>query len=150
MWKKESDDINTNKLIRHALRTAVKRGHPKALSLLGYPENVDVVIENVSYPESVPFSGKFTFKFDLVSCENKPVNIMLDFIIHYQKANGITQPKVFKLKAFELNAKASVSITKYVNFTPITTRKYYPGQHFLQFLINGQKGDMYPFILEAK
>lgn len=148
IWAERSQNKNTEKLIRHALRTAIKDGNSRALALLGYAPDIKVNIQDLSFTGYVPFSGKFEFNFTLSSEETVPVKIMLDFILHYQKANGNTQPKVFKLKDFILAPGTSVHIKKMINFKPITTRKYYAGKHFLQLLVNGNPGEKHEFQLE--
>ena len=148
IWTERSQNKNTEKLIRHALRTSVKNGHSAALSLLGYAPDIKVDIQNLSFTRSVPFSGKFEFEFNMISEETGPVKVMLDFIIHYRKANGSTQPKVFKLRDFSLTPGTFIQIKKMINFKPITTRKYYAGRHYLQLLVNGNPGKKYEFQLE--
>jgi 3-methyladenine DNA glycosylase AlkC len=148
IWNTENSGKNMARLIRHALRSAIKEGHPKALELLGYIPNIKAIISDLTYTRKVPFTGKFEFQFSLTSKEKKAINIMLDFIIYFQKANGITQPKVFKLRDLKLSPGATLRIIKKVSFKPITTRKYYPGLHYVQFLINGNPSDKHEFYLE--
>ena len=63
---------------------------------------------------------------------------MIDYAIHYVKANQGLKAKVFKLKTIELKKGESVDICKQHAFREITTRKYYPGKHAVELLINGK------------
>ena len=54
------------------------------------------------------------------------------------RANGQTTPKVFKWKTVRLNAGASLTAAKRHVIKPITTRRYYPGLHRVEAIINGK------------
>ena len=47
-WLKDAS-TERRALVEHALRSAVKRGDPKALKLLGYGQKPAVAIENVRF-----------------------------------------------------------------------------------------------------
>jgi 3-methyladenine DNA glycosylase AlkC len=146
-WQLDSPSQEMTKMIKHALRTSIKNGHPEALAMIGFKNGVKVEVDDINFPSTVPFGGEFPFTITLLSNEKKEVPIHLDFIIHYQKSNGTTKPKVFKLKSLKLVPGESVNIQKKISFRPITTRKYYPGTHFIQILINGEKSKKYKFLL---
>lgn len=54
------------------------------------------------------------------------------------KATGKTLPKVFKLKAVDLEAGATMSCRKTVSLADLTTRQHYPGRHVVDVLVNGR------------
>ena len=62
---------------------------------------------------------------------------MIDFIVHFVKANGGRSPKVFKLAKKSLDAGAQLSLEKRIPFQAVTTRKYYPGMHRVELQVNG-------------
>ena len=64
--------------------------------------------------------------------------LLIDYIVHHQKSNGSTRPKVFKWKTLKINPHCTVTFTKPHSFKPITTRKYYPGEHCFTLQINGK------------
>jgi 3-methyladenine DNA glycosylase AlkC len=125
------------KLIRHACRTLVKNGHKKTLQILGYsPPEIGSVNIEVLTPE-VKFGNFLQFRLTISSDSEQEQALMIDYIIHHQKANGSTSPKVFKWKNTTLMAKKKlVSVRKHA-FKKITTRVYYPGLHSLEVVING-------------
>ena len=125
-------------LIRHALRTLVKQGDLAALELLGYPRHAAVNVRNLSVtPEIVPEGGDLSFAFDVVSEGQEPQELMIDYILHLKRANGQQTPKVFKLATRTLLPGESASYTRKFSFRPISTRRYYPGEHAIEIQING-------------
>lgn len=126
-------------VINHALRTLVKAGDSQALELLGYPQDVQVTIENLSLdPVTIQLGDTMTLSFDLQSKSDDEQNLMVDYIVHHVKANGTRTLKVFKLKKMSLAANEAQTITKQHSIRPISTRKYYAGVHRIEIQINGQ------------
>lgn len=125
-------------LIRHALRTLVKRGDARALAILGYAA-ADVALSALELrPNPLRFGGELSFSFQLRNRGAEQQNLMVDFVMHFRKANGRTSPKVFKLKTLFLPAGASVSVGKRIAIRQISTRRYYPGRQRLEIQVNGQ------------
>lgn len=126
-------------IIRHALRSLLKRGEPRALALLGYDNGAAVTAERFTLsPESVAMGDSIAFAVDLTSTGAEPQNLLVDYAIHHRKANGETTPKVFRLKAVDLAAGATVRLGKRHAFKPITTRRYYAGPHEVEVIVNGR------------
>lgn len=126
-------------LIRHALRSAVKRGEPGALHVLGAGHEAQVVVRQRSItPNRVKLGQSVTVAFEIRNAQSKLQRVVVDFRIHFVKANGSTTPKVFKLKMIELSPRASVSLKKRVSLKPMTTRTHYPGPHRVDILLNGR------------
>src|ERR671915_514619 len=90
-------------LVRHALRSAVKRGDPEALALLGYGEDAAVAVRDVrAEPAVAPIGGSVTFSVELANESAAAQRLLVDLRVHFVKANGRTSPKVLKLKELEL------------------------------------------------
>jgi len=125
------------KLIRHACRTLVKNGHKKTLKVLGFkPPKIQKVSIDISTPEVV-FGDALQFTMAICSDSNEDQSLMVDYIIHHQKANGRTSPKVFKWRTTTLPAKKTLTSTKKHIIKEITTRVYYPGVHTVEVMVNG-------------
>jgi 3-methyladenine DNA glycosylase AlkC len=138
-------------LIRHALRSAVKRGEPGALHVLGAGHEAQVVVRQRSIrPSLVRMGQSVTVAFELKNAQSTLQRVMVDFQIHFVKANGSTTPKVFKLKMIELAPRASISLKKTVSLKPMTTRKHYPGPHRVDILLNGRAKPLGTFELLAR
>lgn len=127
---------NRKRLVRHALRTLIKDGHPGALKALGFG-TPEVDVKNLTLSPTVTFGEALTFSADIQSTSDAKQSLIIDFIIHHKKANGGTSPKVFKWKTVSLEAGDTLNMQHKHPMKPITTRKYYPGEHRLEIQING-------------
>ena len=56
----------------------------------------------------------------------------------YRLLGFTEEPKVFKLKNTILDGQEKLMLTKQHSFRPVTTRKYYSGQHAIEILISGK------------
>ena len=137
------------RLVRHACRTLIKRGHQATLKALGY-RKAKVALDTIQLVTPVVrLGGKLEFAITLHSEARKSPPLIIDFVIHPLKANGTTRPKVFKWKNIELAAGEDLSISKRHPMKKITTRVYYPGKHELEIQINGESFGRVTFELEV-
>ena len=126
-------------IIKHATRTLIKEGHSGALELLGF--DVDIAIESVSVEVITPevMLGEpleFITKINFNNLEKSKV--VIDYLLHFKKANGQLKPKVFKLSTREIPSQATLSLTKRHPLKQATTRSYYKGLQGIQLQINGK------------
>ena len=135
-WMKGASQ-ERKKLIRHACRTLVKNGHKKTLKVLGFkPPKIKKASIDILTPKVV-FGDALQFTLSIFSDCKQDQALMIDYIIHHQKANGSTSPKVFKWRTAMLSAKKTLTSTKKHAIKKITTRVYYPGKHTLEVMVNG-------------
>jgi len=127
------------KLIRHACRTLFKKGEPEVMALFGYQPADDVQCRLSSDQLRVPFSGNFEFEMLLEKNTAEDNLLMVDYVMHFQKANGKQAPKVFKWLDRSFTDKSKETVSKKHSFKKISTRKYYPGIHRLEVMVNGIK-----------
>lgn len=136
-WWKEGDMVRT-KLIRHACRTLLKEGHPEVLTLFGFPPaDLSGVLVKIQ-DDRVKIGDEQVIEVTLTNDSNKAQNLLVDYAMHHQKANGKMSPKVFKWTSLLLPANTQRVLSKHHTFKPVTTRKYYAGQHKVEILINGK------------
>lgn len=125
-------------VVRHALRWALKQGEPGALKALGFGDTAKVALGKASVlPARARVGGSVKIEFELTNDGKRQQDVMVDFQIHYVKANGATAAKVFKLKALTLAAGEQVRLQKTVSLRQMTTRKHYAGWHRIELLVNG-------------
>ena len=125
-------------IIRHALRSAVKRGDPEALEVLGYGEAPSVTIGEMRIDPSEAREGdRLRVEIDLHNDDTRTQALLADLRVHYVKANGSQAPKVFKMKTLDLAPGESATVGKTLSLAPMTTRRHYPGRHDLELLLNG-------------
>jgi 3-methyladenine DNA glycosylase AlkC len=149
-WMEGASD-ERQALVRHALRSLVKQGHPGALDVLGYGRKARVAIEDVVIsPARVRLGGKVVVAFAARSTARRTERVLVDLRVHFVKANGRTSPKVFKLKAVDLPPAGVVSCRKTVSLADLTTRRHYPGRHIVEALINGRVAPVGAFSVTAR
>ncbi|MEM7443024.1 MAG: DNA alkylation repair protein [Pseudomonadota bacterium] len=135
-WLKDASP-EREQLVRHACRTLIKQGHQPTLEALGYRQpEVSVASLEILTP-TVQFGDALDFALDLTSDADTPQCLIIDYAVHHRKANGDLSRKVFKWKTITLPAGETHSAERQHKIRPITTRKYYPGAHRLELLING-------------
>ena len=138
------------KLIRHACRTLFKKGQPEVMTLFGYHPATDVSCQLTSKQLQVPFYGSFEFEMVLEKETDNDNLLMVDYVVHFQKANGTQTPKVFKWLDRSFTHKDQQTISRMHSFKKISTRKYYPGTHRLEVMVNGIKKAQIEFELLAE
>jgi 3-methyladenine DNA glycosylase AlkC len=134
-------------IVRHALRSAIKRADAGALAALGYGGKADVTLRKVEIlPVRARIGGDVTIGVELVSRLAKRQRVMADLVVHFVKARG-TGAKTFKLKAVDLAPRGSVRLSKKIALKQLTTRKHYPGVHRVEALLNGKRLKLGQFVL---
>lgn len=126
-------------VVQHALRTALKRGEAGALNALGFggPAQVQVHAATVT-PAVAAIGGTVTVALAVTNPTPQAQQVLVDFAVHYVKANGQTRPKVFKLKALTLAGHETQHLSKRLSLAEMTTRKHHPGLHRVEVLLNGR------------
>ena len=126
-------------LIEHALRSAVKRGDPGALRLLGYGQTPRVSLEDVVFsPRRVRIGGRVTMTCRLTSTSARQQQLLVDVAVHFVKARGAGRPKVFKLGRFTLPPRGRVDLKTTFSLAVHTTRVPRPGRHAVDVIVNGR------------
>jgi 3-methyladenine DNA glycosylase AlkC len=127
------------RLIRHALRTLVKRGDPHALAVLGYGEPARVAIRGGSVVPARPRIGAaVTIAFEVASTARRAQRVLVDLQVAYAGARaGADRVKVFKLVAGELAPGAAIATGKRLSLRQMSTRTHHPGLHRVAALVNG-------------
>ena len=137
-WNDGQPSAETVWITRHALRSLVKAGHPEALALQGFGAAQIGLRQFVLKPAHIQMGDTLAFSFTLVNETAVSQNLVIDYVVHFVKANGQTSPKVFKLKTAVIPANSALAVQKNHTIKPITTRRYYPGAHRLEIQVNGQ------------
>jgi 3-methyladenine DNA glycosylase AlkC len=137
------------RLIRHALRTLIKDGHPSVFPLLGFTAEPSLGVGIIKLDQDrIELGEDLRFELDLTSLVDQQ-HFVVDFAVHFVKANGDTVPKVFKLKNVKADAGERVVIKKKHPIKPITTRRYYSGVHHLAVHVNGREIARTSFVLDV-
>jgi 3-methyladenine DNA glycosylase AlkC len=125
-------------ITRRALRTLIKNGHSGALGLIGVSKKTEIRFLQFNLRQKkIKLGERIDFEFEIHSVSKKSQKLVVDYIVHFVKANKTTAPKVFKLRTVDLPAKGKVSFSKSHHFKKITTREYYSGVHYIEIQVNG-------------
>src|SRR5262249_53184063 len=117
-------------IVKHALRSLVKKGHRGALELLGVGAAAEVAIGRALLDPPEPrLGGKLRFSFEIASTGASSQELLVDYAVHFVKANGTAVPKVFKLRRIVLGPEERVELASTVSFETLTTRRPYAGRH---------------------
>jgi 3-methyladenine DNA glycosylase AlkC len=124
-------------IVRHALRSLVKQGHPEALAIMGvYPANIELLKLTLD-PDPLPFNGTLTFSLELRNNDQQAHSCIIDYLVYFVGARGQQRSKVFKLRQAQLAAGQRLAVQQRHSFRPITTRRSYPGLHRIEIQVNG-------------
>jgi 3-methyladenine DNA glycosylase AlkC len=124
-------------MTRHALRTAVKRGEPNALALLGYAQDRDIAVSLDLSPTPVAIGDMLTVAVTLKADEDMPV--LVDYRITFHRPNGRVGERVFKLKSAQLRAGVPQTVSKLHRLKEgASTFTLHPGPHRVVVQVNGQ------------
>jgi len=135
-------------IVRHALRSLVKGGHSGALTLLGAGAVPKVRIDRPRIaPSRTKNGGRVEVSCELTSTSRSAQHLMIDYAVHYVKANGGSRPKVFKLRRTDLEAGEALPVRFAIRLADLTTRKHYPGKHAVELRINGRPFELGAFEL---
>lgn len=136
-WPQE--DPRTIWIIRHALRTLIKLGDPRALALIGVGHGAKITLHRFAVePQRVRLGDRISIIAELASDAPDDQRLVVDYRIHYARAGGKTAPKVFKLKTFELAADNALTLAISQTIRDFSTRRHYPGRHEVELIVNGR------------
>jgi len=88
--------------------------------------------------------------FDITNMDERVRHVLVDFHVHFIKANGKSSPKVFKLRTTDLALGETVGLKKTVSLAEMTTRKHYAGTHTINVVLNGRPEPLDTFELAQR
>ena len=137
-WLK-AGDAATRKLVSHALRGLVKAGFPPALALLGFNGGHGIELSSFKVsPKTLAVDQTLSLAFSLSNTGARAAKLVIDYAIHHMKSDGDLSPKVFKGTRRSLAPGESAGIVIRHRIRSVTTRRYYPGRHGVDVLVNGR------------
>ncbi|MCU1403978.1 MAG: alkylation repair protein [Glaciihabitans sp.] len=134
-------------VVRHGLRSLVKKGDPAALAIMGFEAATLTVSPIHLHNTPVPLPGSLSFSAEITNDSAVPVRLAVDYVVQYLKANGRLAGKVFKLTVAEVAPGATLRLQKSHAFRQMTTRVHYPGDHAIELQVNGQRYERVGFSL---
>lgn len=145
-WKKHHPE--TEKIVKHASRTLLKKGHPAVLELFGSGASKNLALEITDgIKNKIHVGDSQSFSMNISYTGKGEQKIRVEYVIYFLLNNGKHGKKVFFISEKTLTKGQLVNIKKSHAFKPITTRTYYAGTHKMAILLNGKEYDLGEFIL---
>ncbi|MCH2533205.1 MAG: DNA alkylation repair protein [Bdellovibrionales bacterium] len=135
--------VPVDRTIKHGLRTLLKSSNTQALKIIGY--NLKS-IKNIKISTTKTVPKNKLLKLNISYEVTTPSTVRVEYKMHFLKANNTYTTKVFKVSE-KPHKKGHHSLQTHYNFKPISTRKYYSGEHFVSAVINGKESDKVSFKL---
>ncbi|MCC6509424.1 MAG: hypothetical protein IT423_09970 [Pirellulaceae bacterium] len=137
-------------MIKHALRTLIKRGDSEAMKFLGFTTSPQIKVHEFLLEPASLYPGD-TFELTLSLLAKRHETLVIDYVIDFVKAGGKRSTKVHKLRQISLGAGESTTIRKRHRLhAAATTYRLYPGTHSVTVQINGQPYGSQSFELLAQ
>lgn len=141
----QNNSPETRWIVKHGLRTLLKSGEKKALSLFGYGSEQSFEAKDLLLKTPLVILGdNLEFEFDLLV--KKKAAFRFEYALHFLKKNGTYTKKVFKISEQDLEP-GEYEVDKSHAIKKINTRVYYEGLHFLEVIVNGVSVSKIPFVL---
>lgn len=138
----------TDKLLKHALRTLLKKGNIRALELFGYKYSPKIMLENFKIEHNKVRVGEdLEFEFTIKNIGKNNKKIRIEYVVYYQKASEILTPKIYQISETEITANSELNYERKRSFKPISTRKFHFGQHKIGIIVNGKELGLIEFDL---
>ncbi len=136
-WIGLSEHID--KVCKHASRSLLKKGNPRALSLFNFSKNIDnIIVENFRiHDNSVKIGEATSFSCIIRSSHTKSQKIRIEYAVDYVKKNGTTSRKIFVLTEKIFQPQTEYSIVRKIALHNMTIRTHYPGTHTVTLVLNG-------------
>ena len=136
-WADRSDHAGW--VVRHGIRTLVKKGNRRALALLGADTETPVELVALTVDRDPVLIGEsVTFGFTLRLPDGQtPADAIIDYRVHYVGTRGAKAPKVFKLTRRRLEPGQPVAISRAHSFEHVSIRRIHPGRHRIDIQVNG-------------
>lgn len=148
-WKKEFPrNENIDWIIRHACRSLIKSGHSGALALQGFERAHARKPSLRISPAKISLGESVNLAFSAVPSRGE--RWIIDYAVFHQKAGGKTSKKVFKWARISTERGQKVALRKSHSVRKISTRRYYPGRHEVEILLNGKPAARGKFQLDIE
>lgn len=137
-WQSEDAALSkqTEWIIKHGLRTLLKKADAQALALLGYQRPHPMMVNNWQCDPRVKLGEGLHFSAELQSFQGTLGKIRLEYALTFKRKHLQGYRKVFKLAEGDYRQSCK-KFNKRHSFEKISTRTYYPGNHAIELMING-------------
>lgn len=133
----QPNNIDRMRLLKKACRTLIKQRNREVLSLMGYTEPLVECQFHIA-DERVKRGEALDMTISLTSLSVHRQSLLIYYILHYRLKSSRLTSKVFTWRQLKLEAYQQNVFSKQHPFLPLATRRYYPGEHKIEIIINGE------------
>lgn len=127
----------TDRLVKHALRTLLKKGNPNALRILNIHKGSEIEILHFSVDKTkINLGEKIQMQIEISTKEAQKIRI--EYKIHFKKSRGNNSAKIFQWFQGNIFPENTKLLNKVHHFKDHSTRKHFDGEHFLELVVNGE------------
>jgi 3-methyladenine DNA glycosylase AlkC len=137
----------TDAILKHGLRTLLKKGHPQALKQYNLNAKLVTCKSFCLLTSQIKTGDRVKFEFTIENTSSKIQTVRIEYKIYFLRHNGTHSGRVFKISERQLQPGEILSSLRHHSFRPITTMRYYPGKHAVALVVNGKEYDREVFDL---
>lgn len=138
--KWQGNNRETDRIVKHASRTLLKRAHPEALALFGYEDKAKAQVDKLKLSaKKIMLGEELTFRFEVSHPQKVPQKLRIEYAVYFMKANGKSSKKVFHITENTFEGGKTHTYERRHPFRDFTTRKHYAGEHVIAIIVNGKE-----------
>jgi len=145
-WKGKTE--TTDWVLKHALRTLLKKGNTDAMKIFGFAPDENLAILEFSMQQQTITIGDATRMKIQVKNTGNEAKFRFEYAISYLKNNGSHTDKVFHISEKLMTHNQEEFFDKKLDFKDLSTRRHYPGKHILSLKVNGVVVQQIDFMLK--
>jgi len=138
----------TDRVLKHALRTLLKKGNSTSMNLFGFGPIKKIVVDEFRCNVKTIIVGESTQLFFKFTNKGETAKFRFEYAVSFLKKNNSYTKKVFQISEKEVLKNGSESFVKKVDFKNLSTRKLHPGLHYIVLKINGVEKDLIEITLK--
>jgi len=135
----------TDWILKHGLRTLLKKGNKKALELWGVNDASHINVQRFEFEEQNQVIGKVSYLTVRLKVDQSK-RVRGAYVLHYLKKRGQLSPKTFSFFEKDLE-KGEHEFRRKVNFKDMSTRTHISGVHKVDMVVNGDVLASFEFVL---
>jgi 3-methyladenine DNA glycosylase AlkC len=129
---------HTDWIVKHGLRTLLKSGNKRALSIFGHHEIKGLEVEKLKLSATkIKLGETLAFSFELKNITKTALECRVEYAIDFVKANNSHSKKIFQIAKMKVESGVHV-IKRNQRFVDLTTRVHYSGKHIIHIVLNGE------------
>lgn len=134
-WSKPND-LNMQKLIRHACRTLLKKANLRALKLNEFTLNPKVKKSKVSVcSKKIRKGDSLQLQLEITSSVNYEQNLLIDYHVQYPSTGDKVKLKQFRYKQINLLPYENLKLSKKITFKDLSIRTLILGNYQISIKI---------------